>query len=273
MLPLVAIAGRAGSGKDTLGQAMAAAGNGVCVALADPMKRLCLGLGFPEENLWGPSEKRNEVVRVRFDVGYPGASAYKTILDHAREVFGDNRMYDANHLLEKWFHDLLDKNETGELTARYALQLVGTEVGRAVDRDCWTNYTVRTAKMLLGGGYRYEAREGLIPDPTYNCDLVVVTDCRFRNELVGVKSAGGWSIQVLRPDTADPTGGVAGHTSETELGSIPGWFFDTTITNDRTREDLIRQGMSFLKYIVGVDNRATSKYDTFDCDCSDCNGN
>lgn len=58
---LIGLTGRAGSGKDTVADILVARHGFKKIALADPMKRFCQEIfGFTVEQLWGPSEKRNE---------------------------------------------------------------------------------------------------------------------------------------------------------------------------------------------------------------------
>jgi len=58
----LAIVGRAGHGKDTIGEAVIALG-AQRVAFADPIKEMaCTGLGISREVLWGPAEVKEQVV-------------------------------------------------------------------------------------------------------------------------------------------------------------------------------------------------------------------
>ncbi len=66
------------------------------------------------------------------------------------------------------------------LTARYALQTLGTEWGRNCDPDIWLKVGINRAKRAVSDG-----------------KVVVITDCRFLNESAAVKAAGGhvWRIK------------------------------------------------------------------------------
>src|SRR5262245_13966779 len=58
---LIALSGKARSGKDTAGAALRKHGY-YAIALADPIKRFLRdSLDFYEEQLWGPSDRRDEV--------------------------------------------------------------------------------------------------------------------------------------------------------------------------------------------------------------------
>src|SRR4051812_10494441 len=60
-VPIVILAGGAGSGKDTVGEHLHARYGAVVIAQADPLKRFVRDVfGFSEQQLWGPSQLRNE---------------------------------------------------------------------------------------------------------------------------------------------------------------------------------------------------------------------
>ena len=57
---LIGICGRSGSGKDTVADILVRDYGFVKVACADPLKRTCRDVyRFTDEQLWGPSKKRN----------------------------------------------------------------------------------------------------------------------------------------------------------------------------------------------------------------------
>ncbi len=59
LLPLIGLLGRAGSGKDTVADALVLRHGVTKVALADPIKRAAQAwFGWTDEDLWGPSENR-----------------------------------------------------------------------------------------------------------------------------------------------------------------------------------------------------------------------
>jgi hypothetical protein len=73
---------------------------------------------------------------------------------------------------------------------------------------------------------------------------VVITDVRFKNEIVGVHERGGKLIRVKRPgvDKAEWN-----HPSETEQLTIPDEDFDYVLQNDGTLEDLTEKVAIALK--------------------------
>lgn len=69
MRKIVAITGKAGSGKDTLADMFVSDGF-VKISMADPLKWVCGKIfGFDEESLWGSSEKRTPLVRKALQLG------------------------------------------------------------------------------------------------------------------------------------------------------------------------------------------------------------
>lgn len=119
------------------------------------------------------------------DIGFTPVSFAKSVKDVAAEMFGWPR-----HLLEgdtevsrKWREepDAFWSKEFGKpFTPRYALQLMGTEVGRDVfHQDFWV---IKLKKYITSN-----------PDQNF-----VITDVRFRNEMEFVQQAGGILIEVQR---------------------------------------------------------------------------
>lgn len=208
---IISISGPAGSGKDTCADALVKSGDWVKVALADPLKRICYDVfGFTPEQLWGPSEMRNAP-----DTRYPRYTP--EAWEAAREQ---------------------DELPHGPqfLSARYALQQLGTEFGRNCYPDIWIEYALRVANSLaVKGGYNYTQRRGLSHDWYPGDDnwhsSVVIPDARFRNELEAIRAAGGKLIRIKRPG-AGLEGSAGQHVSETEQQGIPDAFFDHVLQND-----------------------------------------
>lgn len=66
-----------------------------------------------------------------------------------------------------------------QLTAREVLQLVGTDMFRRMQKNVWSEATIRKIH-------------------TDNPDLALIADCRFPNEVEAVKNAGGIVIKLNR---------------------------------------------------------------------------
>lgn len=64
----------------------------------------------------------------------------------------------------------------------------------------------------------------------------VVSDIRYKNEFDAIKKIGGTMWRVVRPDA--PRIKTNGHTSETEMQTIPDEAFDAIIVNDKIIDTL-----------------------------------
>jgi len=233
--PIIGVKGSARSGKDTVAGFLAEVLGGVLVAQADPMKRFAGDVfGFSEEQLWGGAAK--EAVDPRSTDSSYWAQAEQRLLrvasDYLEQWGLEGRDLSAFTLLQRWFRGL--EETPGRFSPRVALQTLGTEFGRAVDKDMWSSLALLTASKLLDGGHSYSREKGLLftnnPPPGW----VLITDVRFRNEVLNIKAHGGWILEVINPASTGPsTVGIAGHASETELASIPATWTDVRFTNDK----------------------------------------
>jgi hypothetical protein len=108
------------------------------------------------------------------------------------------------------------------VTARLALQTLGTDWGRALDEDIWARMGVRMALEKVSEGKR-----------------VVVPDVRFSNELGHLRDAGAYCVRVRRRGSG-LTGREAEHASEREQEQIDDASFHQVIDNDGTLQELHR---------------------------------
>lgn len=117
------------------------------------------------------------------------------------------------------FHTL---NEKAGLTGRLLLQLVGTEVCRAISPEFW----VRSLAYRTGLEYEEEDATGLTP-PLMRADWdhLVITDVRFENEAQFIKKVGGVMVFVSRFPRSE---GGDSHSSESGL---PFRYADYCISN------------------------------------------
>lgn len=232
---IIGISGKAGSGKDTLADTLVDDHGFVKVALADPMKRFCMEVfDFTEEQLWGPSEKRNAIDQ-----------RYRRWPNEETQLFQRAR----EDLLAATDQEVLDLDGPW-LTPRYALQQLGTEWGRDCYPDVWVDYALRVAKKLLFGGHRYSATKGLVEDdyerfrydrdfvPTAPPKGVIIPDIRFINELAAVKKLGK-VVRVKRGPGWGPSGARAKHKSETEQDGIHDNEFHFVFENNGALDDLL----------------------------------
>lgn len=229
-IPIVIVCGKSKSGKDALTSSLIRQFGGVSLALADPIKALMQQFfGLPDDVWWGSSEDRNV--------------EYKT---KNINTVPDTLPYNGHRLnLKQW-----RKQFEETFTPRKALQTFGTEVVRAVDPNLWINLGLKNAKTLLTGGYFYDKVYGVVPaDHSRPPGLVVISDGRFRNEIIEARSIGATAIKVSRPGVQSNTNkaGVPGHSSEIEIENIPGHFFDVLVNNDQGLEELEKKA-----YVIGT---------------------
>ncbi len=95
---------------------------------------------------------------------------------------------------------------------RRLLQRIGTEAGRnIIGENVWVDIATRKLEAIGGP--------------------VVITDCRFPNEVEAIRRRGGIIIRITRPGV----GPVNGHASETAIDHIEP---DAEVLNDGTPEEL-----------------------------------
>ncbi len=228
--PIILVCGNAGSGKDTVADKIVSfIPNSIKLAQADEMKRFAAKVfKFNDQQLWGPSQFREEADE-RYDLPRHWEAATKRFYELSPEWLFTLGLDTgtANAELTKWFKDLPRE----ELTPRHVLQTLGTEFGRAVKYDLWTTKATNDAQSLLNGGYAYSRERGLEKATGKMAyDLVVISDGRFRNEVLNVKKLGGGAIKVVPPS---PTSNAGKHQSESELDNIPYSWFDIVLENNK----------------------------------------
>lgn len=196
--------GSAGAGKSTVAERLSSEHGFVNIAFADAMKRICMEtFAFSHEQLFGPSEERN-----------------KPDTRYVRRTAGSLGLVDGEP----------NPPEDVHLTARYALQTLGTEWGRGCYEDVWVALAMRHAERIATGRWAYSPSGGVLRSPTRACSTKVHTvfsDMRFRNEFEYVRRHGAKTLRVTRPvpklfiDNAHP--------SENDLNDVPDSEFDYVI--------------------------------------------
>lgn len=220
-LPIVMFVGQAGSGKDTAAQLLReGVPNSCSVSLATPIKEFAGKVFlFSHNQLYGPSEGRNDSFTL-------GDEEVKHLFNLHREAFAQKyfkgQMAEALYSLDAWFKSILT---FGPKTLRYILQTLGTEVGRSLRANIWIDIGIKSAKESLAAG----------------ADLVTITDGRFRSEAVAIKEIGGLLVKVVDPMSSKA---ASNHPSEAEQQSIPDFWYDYVITNDK------KLGLNNLKALV-----------------------
>ncbi len=234
-MSIIGLSGLAGSGKDTAGKFIVNKYSFTQVALADPMKRFCMEVyGFDENQLWGESEQRN-MPDGRFPKPGRQAAYARRLWDNGNCIRAREKgeWHPANEL------DLKQLEADGWLTPRELLQKVAGDWGRSCYEDTWINYGLNVANKLLAGKHSYNKLVGLIPSAISAPAGVVISDCRYINEIDRIKKAGGKMIRIL--GGTGLKGDYAKHLSESEQKGISNDVFDVVIVNNETIEDLERK--------------------------------
>ena len=134
-----------------------------------------------------------------------------------------------------------------KLTPRLIMQLLGTECGREIiHQNCWVNALFSKYKLTKPLGLQgHTWDEGKLPN-------WIITDVRFPNEAQAIKDRGGIVIRVNRGERECNCGLKESehdkvrhafipkeeHPSETALD---GWDFDYVIENNGSMEELIKK--------------------------------
>ena len=218
--------GMKATGKDTVASILIKDHGFISMALADPIKRICQQVyDFSDEQLWGPSEKREEPDKryLRRGAGYREDRSVHLEVDPET---GEEHYVPGEVFRTEW--------EDEYLTTRFACQTLGTEWGRTCYNNTWVDLLIRTYNRLQTKSCYYDQRSGLRPWSSTGManakTNVVVPDVRFKNEIEAIQKAGGKVIRVIRP--GDYPVHVDMHPSEQEALSIPDSAFDTIILND-----------------------------------------
>ena len=111
-------------------------------------------------------------------------------------------------------HETIRRPDGEPLTARYALQVLGTDVARRIDQGVWVRAAMNKAAKHAD---------------------VVISDVRYRDELTAIKRAGGI---VIRRKSNKPVTDL--HPSERDLLDVPDSEFAATLPRFEHKEDLYR---------------------------------
>ncbi len=230
---VIGLLGPAGSGKDLVADWFVSKGF-VKISFADPMKRFVRSaFGISQEQLWGPSEKRNWMFDVTESwwyeaIGHLGDASEEIIT----KVLQEGDRVDGYLKLHEWF-SALRKTYPTKISARVILQTLGTEWGRrAVDPIMWARYAhIIVSKLSQGGLVRYRQDRGMYhldEGPDKVAAGVIIPDHRFKNEVAFTRDSGGYVIRLRRlsMETKAPDIGVVGHQSEAEQAELPDSLFD-----------------------------------------------
>lgn len=179
---------------------------------------------------------KDSVASVLQQQGFAVLSFADPLKRYITEIFGFDQedVWGASERRENQDKRYPRKGKTPEyLNPRYALQTLGTGWGRDCYQEIWVDYTIRVAREILTGK-GYNRMEGLFPT-VHPHKGVCISDCRYLNEIEGVKRDGGKVIRITRPGREVPN---YTHTSETEQAGIPDSEFDAILVNDGALDDL-----------------------------------
>ena len=213
---------------------------------------------------------KDTVAKMFVEKGAVQDSFAAPLKDLCASVFGWPRdMLQGDTVESRDFRETPDMYWTRKLgidqfTPRLALQLLGTEIMRThFNQDIWLD------------SLEYRIRKNEQQDT-----MVVVSDCRFKNELDLIKELNGIVVHVIRDELPEwyetavhaNKGSVpAKHTMETRFAKVHasewkwvGYDFDFVIKNSGTLEDLqtevdsmysdMQNRKSKLKYALNKDN-------------------
>lgn len=116
------------------------------------------------------------------------------------------------------------------LTARIVTQLLGNELSRLAYPETWIVYMKRVVEKIQAGSF-YDEKKGTyeVPGKKSSYTGIIVSSCRFRNEIAAVQEMGGAAVRLVRPALPVEgflSTGLKNHITETEQLSLPDDFFD-----------------------------------------------
>lgn len=135
-------------------------------SFAQKLKGLLIDLfGVTHEQMFGTDEQKNSETKLLWE-NMPG-------------VCCDESIYTATSKASKWVNANCYYHLPGVMTARDLMQFAGTQVFRKMYGDVWVDACLNQIKK--------DAPE-----------FAFISDCRFPNEVAGVKAAGGWIFRLTR---------------------------------------------------------------------------
>ncbi len=189
MSAIISLTGNMGVGKDTMADYMVEKYGFVKVSMADPFKRI------------------------------------------AKEVyeFSDEQLWgpsSARNQEDKRY----PRSDGTFLTARIVTQLLGSDLSRVAYPETWIVYMKRVVKKIQAG-YFYSEKQGPYQVEGKKSEYagIIVSSCRFKNEIEAIGEMGGKSVRLVRPALSTEgflTTGIQNHVTETEQLSLTNDFFD-----------------------------------------------
>lgn len=187
---IIGLSGRQRCGKTSLSHFMQTEHNAEIITVAQALKELsCKLLGY--ENVDDLNIAKDTHVRIFIDKNNP-TQQHNNWLNVLKEELETDKPEDIA-IIEKVINTLL--NPTSLTTVRDVLQIIGTNIIRAINQD-W-----HTKKL----------RENILKSKS---DLIIVDDIRYPNEKQVIDDLGGETFFILRPDLSLD---VSNHSSENSL--------------------------------------------------------
>jgi len=259
MTAIISFLGVSGSGKDTAGEVLAREMGGFCIAFADPMKRFCMSaLGLTADQLWGNSKEKPilktqlKVIEENFQFVLDGTPLADKLGAACNGVYvGHDR---TERSLREWWSGIASEKK---LTPRRVLQTFGTEFGRKyLSTGFWVQCGLRAAGAVLSGEHTYSNHYGLTKNDGGSIakNVMVFTDCRFRNEVLALKKIGAKVYRIRRMakvKRSDKLTIDVKHSSEAEQGGIPDFWLDGVLLNhDGEKEKFEKTVASLARHLM-----------------------
>lgn len=210
MKTIIAFCGLAGSGKDTACNYLVDRHKFKKASFAGPMKEMAkIAFDFTDEQLYGSSSNREQP-----DERYPFSgmcvSCGVPCTDYTQKPEYENDLPEGF-----WFHcESCGTNYPKFITARLALQTLGTEWGRRLHTDIW-------AKAAINQIMASDHERWCISDLRFLNEMHAVHAVKFRSD----RPARGLVVRLLRGELRST------HASETELMTIDLRAFDRVVDN------------------------------------------
>jgi hypothetical protein len=212
---IIAFSGRMKSGKDTAADFLVELRGFHRMAFADNLKKMCMHVfGLTEYQCYTQKGKERKLVA-------PIKATTNSVHEVAVWCIQENFWKVTDEHYKKMTNALVDRKFT---TPREILQYMGTEVLRQCIDDDYHSKVLNN--MMQAKGY----------------ENVVISDCRFPNEVDAVNKWDGKCINIERP-LLEETTGIEGHASENALND---YTFDHVINNDGSMEDFKKKVLEMI---------------------------
>jgi len=231
MTKIIALCGQAGHGKSTFADMLTEEVNtSQQLAFATPLRTFlldCLGLESYSSGKYFQYTLDPVIKQLTLDevfshlrLGILGADKLKIAeAIESLQQFTKERLYTIESV--NTVHEILRQEG---ITIRKALQLIGTEWARSIDPNIWTNITKAATEDSV--------RQGT--------DLVVITDCRFEEEVKMLITLGATIVSIHNPRITN----TMDHASEQPLDDK---YVDKVINNNGDLRDLRNQAEQLIQ--------------------------